>query len=61
MDVSDIEVVVGSDLFRRLARINHLLSDVMNADSSPVDPWRTTEDIIGCDDFTHYPSIHGNE
>ena len=61
MDVSDIEVVVGSDLFRRLARIDHPLGDVMNANSSPVDSWCTTEDIIGCDDFTHYPLIYSSE
>ena len=60
VDISDIEVVVGSNLFRRLASIDHPLSDVMNANSSPVDPWRTTEDIIGCDDFTHYLPIHGS-
>jgi hypothetical protein len=60
VDVGDIEVVVGSNLFWRLARIDHLLGDVVNADSSPVDPWRSTEDVIGCDDLTHHPLIHGN-
>ena len=61
VDVGDIEVVVGCNLLRRLARIDHPLGDVMNADPSPVDPWRTTEDIFGRDDLTHNPSIHGSQ
>ena len=61
MDVDDIEILVCSNLFWRLARIDHLFGDVMHADSAPVDPWRPAEDVIGRDDFTHYPSIHGSE
>ena len=57
------EIVATDDVLGgapRLASIDHPLSDVMNANSSPVDPWRTTENIIGCDDFIHYLPIHGS-
>ena len=54
MNVGDVEVVVGSNLLRWLAGVDHVLGDVMDADSSPFDSGCTTEDVLGRNDFTHY-------
>lgn len=56
MDVRDVEVEIGSDLFGRLPGVDDPTCDVMNADPSPLDPRRTAENLVGRDDFGHTDS-----